>query len=202
MTIHRLLTRARWRPCFSLRCFATSETVSIHSVVAADGLSDFDPSRVRNFCIIAHVDHGKSTLSDRLLEATGSVGAGATAQLLDTLAVERQRGITVKAQSASMVYTRAAAGDGPFLLNLIDTPGHVDFAHEVDRALAACDGAVLLVDAAQGVQAQTLATYRAARARGLVVFAALSKVDRLGPAARERVDDAALALCEMSLIRI
>src|SRR5438309_760917 len=130
-----------------------------------------DPSRIRNFSIISHVDHGKSTLSDRVLELTGAVDArDMREQFLDSMDIERERGITIKAQNVRL----NCAGH---LLHLIDTPGHVDFGYEVSRSLAACEGVVLLVDASQGIEAQTLANCYLALEHDLTVVAALNKID-------------------------
>lgn len=171
--------------------------------------SDFPPDRIRNFSIIAHVDHGKSTLADALMKRLGAIAADARPQFLDRLECERARGITVKSASASLVVPSGmlAVGEGaaatgaadggqesqrrqgpasssscpsPILLNLIDTPGHVDFSYEVSRSLAACQGALLLVDAARGVQAQTVATYLMALEEGLAIVPVLTKIDLPG----------------------
>ncbi|MFA6263416.1 MAG: translation elongation factor 4 [Candidatus Babeliales bacterium] len=138
-------------------------------------LKKFIPKNIRNFSIVAHIDHGKSTLADRMLEMAGTLsGRQKVEQFLDKLQVERERGITVKAQTASLFYEYLGE---TYLLNLIDTPGHVDFAYEVSRSLYACQGAVLLVDAAQGVQAQTMANFFLAFDQDLTIIPAINKID-------------------------
>ncbi|KAK2747974.1 Translation factor guf1 mitochondrial [Myotisia sp. PD_48] len=149
--------------------YATKAVSTLEQRIAAIPIERF-----RNFCIVAHVDHGKSTLSDRLLELTGTIRPGENKQVLDKLDVERERGITVKAQTCTMLYNFKGED---YLLHLVDTPGHVDFRTEVSRSYASCGGALLLVDASQGVQAQTVANFYLAFAHGLELVPVINKVD-------------------------
>ena len=187
--ISPLRTSVRVTVRFSKRTFSES----IQTIKDVD-LSNFPPEKIRNFSIVAHIDHGKSTLADRVLETVGAIDKSADNkqvyfkeiwiyeirnyfQVLDNLQVERERGITVKAQSASVLYNFRGE---EYLLNMIDTPGHVDFSYEVTRSLRACQGVVLLVDANQGVQAQTVSNFYLAFSHDLPIVAVLNKIDLPG----------------------
>lgn len=153
-------------------------SLNIFEVVGQSDLASIPIENIRNFSIIAHVDHGKSTLADCLLEACGNINDDdrKRGQVLDSLQVERERGITVKAQTASMIFTDTRTNKR-YLFNLIDTPGHVDFSYEVSRSLASCQGALLLVDSSQSIQAQTIANFNKAKELGLKMLPILTKID-------------------------
>lgn len=173
-----------------VRAFSSIKSRKVESSVPPESfvqrIAAIPQERFRNFAIAAHIDHGKSTLSDRLLELTGVINKeGSKSQILDKLDVERERGITVKAQTCSMIYNYKGQD---YLLNLVDTPGHVDFRHEVSRSYAACGGAILLVDASQGVQAQTVANFTLAQDVGLDILPVINKID-LPHADTERVEE-------------
>src|SRR4051794_6654707 len=156
----------------------------------------FETKKIRNFSIIAHIDHGKSTLADRILELTNFKSSKQTLErVLDSLALEKKRGITIKLNAVQLYYPSESSE--PYILNLIDTPGHFDFHYEVSRSLATCEGVILLVDAIKGIQAQTLTYYEIARQQGLKILPVINKID-LPHAQIEKVQDQLIELLDCS----
>ena len=156
----------------------------------------FETKKIRNFSIIAHIDHGKSTLADRILELTNFKSSKQTLErVLDNLALEKKRGITIKLNAVQLYYPSESSE--PYILNLIDTPGHFDFHYEVSRSLATCEGVILLVDAIKGIQAQTLTYYEIARQQGLKILPVINKID-LPHAQVEKVQDQLIELLSCS----
>src|SRR3989344_2857061 len=145
-----------------------------------------EEAQIRNFAIVAHIDHGKSTLADRIMEICGAVGKNHQAQLLDSLELEREHGITIKLKAIRLNYTLNA---NFYTLNLIDTPGHVDFAYEVSRSMASVEGAILIVDATQGIQAQTLANFNLSLEAGLTIIPVVNKIDSPAANVKETIKE-------------